>query len=170
MKYKNWWKIFFLTPALVNLWWERKPKEKRKNAINNVMEVFTYTGKRWQKIWEQPPVEPKPEPLFELGDFDVMLVNTHGVGCGRTHSSVFESGKHGKLKPGTYKSIVLESPSMDALKYASMQSWPEIKRESSVLSAQKTLNSNDTIDMSLDVKYGDNDIPFGTIHFKWDCE
>ena len=173
---KKWWMVWFTVPAIVNLWWESKPKDKRESAINDLTEAFMYTGSAWKKIWEKPPVEKKPELLFELGDFDVMLIDTHGIGQGRTHSSAFQSGAHSKIPPGTYKAICIESPSMDALKYARMGAWPEIKRYRDNLRQNKTINVNDTIDMSVGINLTgsegstDDPVPLGNIHFRWDCE
>ena len=108
---------------------------------------------------------------MELEDFDVTLVDTNGVAHGRTHSSVFQKNKRGKAKPGAYQYLLFESPSMDALKYARMEAWPKIKREKvHIHNAPKHIHLNDTFDMSVDLNLGDKKIPFGVMHFRWDCE
>jgi len=173
---KEWpklWKFWLMFPAVISLFWESQSKEKREKAKEEVREVWAYMDKNfWQKIWEKPPVEKKPEPLLELADFDVTMVDENGIGCGRTHSSVFESGKRGKLRPGTYKSICIESPSMDALKYANIGTYADlIKRYKVPIAGQaKTCNVNDTLDMSVNFDIGADKLEIGTIHFRWDCE
>lgn len=158
-------------PAVISLFWESQSKEKRENAWGNISDVFAYTGERWQKIWEKPPVEKTPEPFLELEDFDVTLVDTDGVGHGRTHSSVFQNNKHAKTTPGAFQYLRFESPSMDALKYAAMESWPKRKRTKlHIRGAPRNVDLNDTLDMSVDLDLGEGNVPFGSIHFRWDCE
>ena len=174
---KEWpklWRFWFLFPAIISVMWESAPEDKKKKARKEAKKFRDWAD---QTFWPNTTTEEKkPELLFELGDFDVMLIDTHGIGQGRTHSSAFQSGAHSKIPPGTYKAICIESPSMDALKYARMEAWPEIKRYRDKLRRDKTINVNDTIDMSVGINLTgsegctDDPVPLGNIHFRWDCE
>ena len=168
MKWPKLWKLLFLFPALVA--WQSTSKDRRDKVKKEVNEVFTLFGDKWEKIWEKPKPEPKPEPLIDFDDFDVILVDEKGRSSGRTNSSVFQVGNHGKVEPGVYKAIRIESPSMDALKYVSINKYVGLVKKVSIpINTAKTLRLNDTLDMSMAIKVGDDGVELGRIHFRWDC-
>jgi hypothetical protein len=165
------WKFWFLMPAIIALWWESKPKDKRARTIKDIEDVFSYTGSACRKIWQKDKPEPQPMRGLRIGlaDFDVSLVNELGVRCGITNSSELNIGKHGKVKPGTYKEVVIESPSMGALRYVPVSHYPDRKRWGFDLAGSpKTLRENDTLELAIDLDIGG--VTLGRVHFKWDCK
>jgi hypothetical protein len=171
---KEWpklWKFWLMFPAVISLFWESAPEDQKEKVKKEARKFRDWADQMFWPVQQQQPQQ-KQGPQVEFGDFDVLLVDTNGIGRGRTNSAVFERGENGKIEPGAYKQIVIESPSMDALKYASIATYVDlIKREKSdIRGAPKHLNVNDTIDMAFEVNLGENNIPLGKIHFKWDCE